>query len=101
MESTLNKEQRILRVMRKVLSNVVKDVTPRDGIIHPLSEQTIQDIRDCFALISARENELAQEIGLTQARPHFSDEPQSAKVVPLHKITRVRPEGNDEPDDVA
>lgn len=102
MESTLSKEQRILRVMRKVLSNVVKDVTPRDGVIHPLSEQTIQDIRDCFALISARENELAQEIGLSQARPHFSDEPQSAKVVPLHKISRARPEGgNDEPDDVA
>ena len=101
MESTFSKEQRILRVMRKTLANVVKDVTPRDGVIHPLSEQTIQDIRDCFALISAREVELAREMGLAEARPHFSDEAPRAKVVPLHRISRSRAEGDDEPDDVA
>lgn len=80
----ISKEQRILRVMRKVLASIVKDATPKPGMLHPLSEQTIQDIRDCFGLIAAREAELAAESNLARnERPHFSDEPQQAKVVPL------------------
>ncbi len=83
-EQDLSKEQRILRVMRKVLSNIVKDATPQPGMLHPLSEGTIQDIRECFGLIAAREAELAGEAGLARnERPFYSDEPQQAKVVPL------------------
>ncbi len=77
----LSKEQRILRVMRKVLASIVKDTTPQPGMLHPLSEQTIADIRDCFALIAAREAELAQEQGLAQARPYFTDETRTSNVV--------------------
>lgn len=82
----LSKEQRILRVLRKVLGNIVKDTAPRPGEPHPLSESTIHDIRDLFGLIAERERELADAAGHTaRERPYFSDEPQSAHVLKLHK----------------
>ena len=80
-------EQRILRVMRSVLGSVVKDTTPRSGMQHPLSNQTIEDIKACFSLIAAREMELARESGTAQEKPHFSDEPQNAKVVLFSKAS--------------
>jgi hypothetical protein len=76
-------EQRVLRVMRKVLASVVKDTTPQPGMHHALSQQTIEDIKACFALISAREMELAKGAGIAEERPHFSDDPRKAKVVPI------------------
>ncbi|MCP4284854.1 MAG: segregation and condensation protein A, partial [Gammaproteobacteria bacterium] len=43
------------------------------GLHHPLKEQTIQDIREGFKLISARERELAEEAGLTtKDRPRYA-----------------------------
>jgi hypothetical protein len=82
----LTKEQRILRVLRKVLANIVKDATPAPGNPHPLSENTIRDIRDLFGLISEREAELAAEAGRqTAERPHFTDEPRSSAPVRFHK----------------
>ena len=82
----LSKEQRILRLMRKTLGNIVKDVTPNASRPNPLSENTILDIRDCFALISEREKELADELGYDQAKPYYTDgEKPSAKVVSITK----------------
>ncbi len=86
--SDLSKEQRILRVMRKVLGRIVKDVTPQPGMLHPLSEQTIEDIRGCFALIAVREAELAGHLGLSPAKPNYTDEPQVAKVVSIHSLSK-------------
>ncbi|MBS4097388.1 MAG: segregation and condensation protein A [Sulfuricella sp.] len=95
-EDNLTKEQRILRVMRKVLSSIVKDTTPKPGMLHPLSDQTIEDIKGCFALISVREAELYNESPL---RPVFADEPRTATVIPLGqtglKKKRPQPEGDD------
>ena len=85
--TSFSKEQRILIVMRKVLASIVKETTPAPGLRHPLSDKTIQDIRECFALIAARERELATKAGIEpRERPHFADEPQTTKVVPLGKI---------------
>jgi hypothetical protein len=81
----LSKEQRILRVLRKTLGNIVKDTTPRPGFAHPLSENTIRDIKELFTLIAEREAELAREAGFAEERPHFSDEQPSAQVVDFHK----------------
>jgi hypothetical protein len=78
----LSKEQRILRLMRKTLGNIVKDVTPTAGRPNPLSENTIMDIRDCFALIAEREKELAAELDLDEAKPYYADDKQPhAKVI--------------------
>lgn len=69
----LSKEQQILRVMRKTLGNVVRDVTPLGGRANPLSAETIQDIKNCFALISERERELAEKLGFDEAKPYYKD----------------------------
>ncbi len=82
----LSKEQRILRLMRKTLGNIVKDVTPRGGSTNPLSNNTIQDIKDCFVLISERERELAEALNFDQSKPYYVDgQPPDAKVVSILK----------------
>jgi hypothetical protein len=82
----LSKEQRILRAMRKTLGNIVKDVTPLGGRTNPLSDSTIQDIKDCFALISERERELAEALDFDQAKPYYADgELPNAKVISIVK----------------
>ena len=74
------KEQQILETVRKVLSAVVRDTTPNPGMRHPLTDQTIQDLRNCFALITAREQELAKQSGEppSKSRPRYADEPQES-----------------------
>lgn len=85
---SLSKDHRIMIVMRKVLSSIIKDTTPPPGMRHPLSDKTIDDVRQCLALISAREKELAEEAGFEgNDRPYYIDEPQQAKVIPLHTLT--------------
>jgi hypothetical protein len=82
----LSKEQRILRLMRKTLGNIVKDVTPLGGRPNPLSNSTIQDIKDCFGLISEREKELAAALNFDQAKPYYADDEQPhAQVIGITK----------------
>jgi hypothetical protein len=87
----LSKEERVLRMMKSVLTSVAKDTATEPGLKHPLSEQTIRDIRECLVVITGREQELAREHGRdTSARPRFIDETPSEVVVPLDisKMTR-------------
>ena len=64
-----------MRAVRKTLAAIVRDTTPDPGMRHPLSERTIQDIRKCFALISAREREFAEQSGQPEMRPRYPGEP--------------------------
>jgi hypothetical protein len=83
-EHELTTEERVLRRMKSVLTSVAKDTATEPGLKHPLSEQTINEIRDCLMLITAREQELAKEFNRdTSARPRFIDEPRSEVVVSL------------------
>jgi hypothetical protein len=84
----LTVEQRILIAMRKTLGAIIKDVTPPAGMRHPFSPETMEDVRQCLALISARERELADDQGRAEERPYYSDEPQKAQVVPIAGIGR-------------
>jgi len=78
----LSKDQKILIALRKTLSSVVRETTPPPGMQHPLTAQTIEDIKQCFVLIAAREKELAEEKGqINTARPRYSDEPKTSHVV--------------------
>jgi hypothetical protein len=87
MSDTSKKEREILLVMRKVLAQIIKDTTPPSRAMkHPLTDQTIQDVRHCLGLISLRERELADAAGVTQERPYYADEPPAAKVVPIGKV---------------
>jgi len=68
--------------MRKVLASVVKDVTPQPGMRHPLSEQTIDDIKNCFSLIAARERELQSETGqVSTKKPVYPGQTSRAQIV--------------------
>lgn len=82
MSKEFSKEEEILQVMRKVLTDVAKDTyTPAD-LKHPLSKGTIESIRNCLSLISSREAELAKEAGReSNMRPRYVDEPTSSVVV--------------------
>jgi hypothetical protein len=88
--SELSTEQQILIAMRKTLAAIIKDVTPPPGMKHPLSEGTIEDVRQCLTLISAREKMLADAQGRGGERPYYADEPQAAQVVPITGLGRAK-----------
>jgi hypothetical protein len=82
----LTQELRILITLRKVLSSVARETTPPPGMQHPLSSNTIDDIKNCFVLIAAREKEINELQGNdTSARPRYADEPKTSHVVPFTK----------------
>lgn len=84
-----SKEREILVVMRKVLAQIIKDTTPPDRAMrHPLSDRTIEDIRSCLGLISARERELADLAGAVMEKPYYTDEPAGGQVVSISRIGR-------------
>ena len=86
----LSKEQQILRLMRKTLGNVVRDVTPLGGRPNPLTANTIQDIKDCFALISEREKELADKLGFEPAKPNNTVGEQTGSSLNFVKLSKIR-----------
>lgn len=84
----LSKEQSILIAMRKTLTAIIRDVTPPPGMRHPLSAPTIEDVRQCLGLISAREKELADAQGRGGERPYYADTPQTAQIVSLDGLKK-------------
>jgi len=79
---TYSKEEQILQVMRKVLTDIAKDTYTPPDLKHPLSGETIESIRSCLSLISSRESEIASEAGReSKMRPRYVDEPSSSVVV--------------------
>lgn len=85
--SELSTEERILQAVKLTLAGVIRDTATPHGMRHPLSDATIQDLRQCLALISARERELAQAAGRpASGRPRYADEPQQGdQVIRFHK----------------
>jgi hypothetical protein len=90
-----SKEARVLRAMKRTLTGVIRDTTTAPGHRHPLSDETIEDIRQCLMLISARERELAEEGGGSQTmRPYYSDEPKKSVAVPVGEIGKAKKGGD-------
>lgn len=84
-ETELTKEQRILRRMQTVLTDVARDTHTPPGMKHPLTDKTIQNIRDCLSLIVERQQELADALGQEMnMRPRYVDEPRKDTVVPIN-----------------
>ena len=87
--SELTKEEQILKMVKKVLTDVAKDTYTPAHLKHPLSEATIHSIRDCLALITTREGELAEEHGRdTSARPRYIDEAPKSVVVDISGLKK-------------
>lgn len=93
-EAERSMEERILQAVKLTLAGVIRDTATPQGMRHPLSDGTIQDLRQCLALISARERELAQVAGTSMsARPRYADEATDEdKVIRFH---RKKPSGNE------
>ncbi|VAW74398.1 hypothetical protein MNBD_GAMMA15-1362 [hydrothermal vent metagenome] len=84
-EPELTTEERVLRMMKFTLTDIARDTAPNPGRRNPLSDDTIQKMRECLLLITTRERELAEEYGRnTSARPRYVDEPRKEVVVPLN-----------------
>ena len=92
-ESDFNeKEWRILQAVKGVLVKVAKETAVPPGTRHPLSQQTIGDIRQCMGLISSREMELRgdnQEI--SKSRPKYPDQQSSNTKVSVTQIMGNKP----------
>ncbi len=87
MDEDLKKELDILVTLRKVLSSVVREITPDPGMRHPLSEGTMEDVRQSFMLISAREKEISEALGKPSLhRPVYKGDTPKANVVKLHGL---------------
>jgi len=88
-EHKLSQEELILKSVKGIVTRVIKETATAPGMAHPLSEQTIKDMREALLMITIREQELAKEAGRSMdARPRFTDEPQQSGgdvVIPLHK----------------
>ena len=92
-----SKEFRVLRAMKSVLTDVIKDTTTTPGMVHPLSDKTIENIRQCLMLITARETELLDEAGETrEMRPRYADEPEKNVVVPISGIGKAKKRKDDD-----
>ncbi|OOZ39666.1 hypothetical protein BOW53_10655 [Solemya pervernicosa gill symbiont] len=96
-EQELSKEEQILKSVKGIVTRVIKETATPPGMAHPLSEQTINDMREALLLISLREQELAKAAGRSMdMRPRYTDEPQQGSgevVVPLHKTGQVTDKG--------
>lgn len=88
-DSQISKEQRTLLIMRKLLAAIVRESTPQPGMKHVLSENTRNDIRMAFELISARERELAKDAGIEiKERPRYPDQPKQSSVISINTIKK-------------
>lgn len=93
----ITQEQRILRMCKRVLTDIAKDTVTPPGMKHPLSEHTIQGIRDCLQLIASRETEILAEQGkASTSKPYFTDQPQKNVVVNLQSKKNKGPEKDNE-----
>lgn len=83
------KELRVLRAMKQTLMGIIRDTTVDPGVKHPLSDNTIEDIRQCLGLITSREQELGKELGIeSNMKPRYADEPEKVVAIPVTKISR-------------
>ena len=65
-------ERRVLAAMRDILTRVAKETATPPGTRHVLSDDTIERIRHCLALISSREMELSGRLSdITPDRPRY------------------------------
>ncbi|MCW9046487.1 MAG: segregation and condensation protein A [Gammaproteobacteria bacterium] len=87
METDLKKELDVLVVLRKVISSMVREITPDPGMKHPLSDATVEDVRQGFILIAAREREISELLGKPSLhRPMYKDEKPKTNVVKMHGL---------------
>ncbi|VAW60755.1 hypothetical protein MNBD_GAMMA09-1510 [hydrothermal vent metagenome] len=93
MATDFKKELDVLVTLRKVISSVVREITPEPGMRHPLSDSTLEDVRQSFILIAAREKEISEEMGKPSIhRPMYKGDTPKTNVVKLHGLKSTKDE---------
>lgn len=93
MSTDLKKELDVLVVLRKVISGIVREITPEPGMKHPLSEATMEDIRQGFLLIAAREKEISEAMGKPSLhRPVYKGDKPKTNVIKMHGLKSSKDE---------
>jgi len=93
MDADLKKELDVLVALRKVLSGVVREITPDPGMRHPLSDKAMEDVRQGFMLIAAREKEITEAMGKPSLhRPMYKGDTPKTNVVKLHGLKSSKDE---------
>jgi len=93
MDTDLKKELDVLVTLRKVISSVIRDITPDPGMKHPLSEATMEDVRKGFLLIAAREKEISDAMGKPSLhRPQYKGDKPKTNVVKMHGLKSTKDE---------
>lgn len=83
-DNSPSKEEEILQIVKATLTAIAKDTYTPPELTHPLSSETINKIRECFAIVVKREQELARERGVEfNDRPRYVDEPQDSFIISL------------------
>ena len=93
MDTDLKKELDVLVALRKVISSIVREITPDPGMKHPLSDATIEDVRQGFTLIAAREKEISEKLGKPSLhRPMYKGDTPKTNVVKMHGLKSSKEE---------
>ena len=96
MDADLKKELDVLVALRKVISGVVREITPDPGMRHPLSDKTMEDVRQGFILIAAREKEITEAMGKPSLhRPQYKGDTPKTNVVKLHGLKSSKDADNE------
>ncbi len=95
MDTDLKKELDVLVTLRKVISSVVREITPDPGMKHPLSAATMEDVRQGFLLIAAREKEISEAMGKPSLhRPVYKGDAPKSNVVKMHGLKPSKDDKN-------
>ncbi|MFW2438710.1 MAG: segregation and condensation protein A [Arenicellales bacterium] len=86
-DQNISNEEEILQLVKNTLAAVAKDTYTPPELTHPLSSDTINQVRNCFAVITRRQQELAGARGVEfNDRPRYVDEPNDTFVVSLDEF---------------
>ena len=78
------KEEQLLIAVKETLTAIAKDTYTPPELSHPLSMETINQIRECFGMVVKRQQELAAARGVEfNDRPRYIDEPSDTFIVSL------------------
>lgn len=79
-----DREEEVLQIIKNTLTAIAKDTYTPPELTHPLSTDTINQIRHCFSVITHRQQELARARGEEfNDRPHYVDEAKDSFVISL------------------
>jgi hypothetical protein len=87
-------ERRVLEMMKDILTRVARETATPAGTRHVLSDDTIDRIRECLSLISARQMALSDSAReISTLRPRYPGQLTRREKVRVRLDSITRPDG--------